>query len=108
MQLCRQASPHTTRRCTPQEAATLARLFARHDANGDDKLTADELRNLMGDLLPGGAKDISDESARAALQLLDADGDGLVELDEFAAWYATSRLWRHGESVAADNAKKEE
>jgi hypothetical protein len=80
----------------PEEAATLARLFARHDADGDDKLNADELRNLMSELVPSGQR-VSDEAARAALSILDADGDSLVELDEFAAWYATARLWHHGE-----------
>jgi hypothetical protein len=87
----------------PEEAATLARLFARYDADDDEKLTASELRSMMSELLPpgaGGAKQqVSDEAARAALSLLDADGDGLVELDEFAAWYASSRLWRQNEAV---------
>ena len=84
----------------PEEAATLARLFARHDADGDDKLTASELRAMMAELQPRGS-DVSEEAARAALSILDADGDGLVELDEFAAWYATSRLWKHGSEEAA-------
>ncbi len=90
----------------PEEAATLARAFARHDADGDDKLTAPELKALMADLVPGAAKQpVSDEAARAALEILDADGDGLVELDEFSAWYATSRLWHQGEAALQGGAE---
>jgi hypothetical protein len=93
----------------PEEGAMLARLFARHDADDDDKLTSEELRNMMAELLPpaaGGAKQqVSEEAARAALSLIDADGDGLVELDEFAAWYAASRLWRNDEAAVAESAE---
>ena len=82
----------------PEEAATLSRLFARHDTDGDDKLTPTELRAAMEELQPE-PKAISDDAARAAFAILDADGDGKVSLDEFAAWYATSRLWKHGEAL---------
>ena len=74
----------------PSEAATLARLFARFDADGDDKLDVGELRAMMAELTPH--KNVSLEAATAALHLLDVDGDGLVELDEFAAWYGSFRL----------------
>ena len=83
----------------PEEAATLSRLFARHDADGDDKLTPPELRAAMQELQPEPKQPVSDDAARAAFAILDADGDGKVSLDEFAAWYATSRLWKHGEAL---------
>jgi hypothetical protein len=36
----------------------------------------------------------------------DADEDGKVSLDEFAAWYATGRLWKHGEALEGGGAKE--
>ena len=92
----------------PEEAATLSRLFARHDADGDDKLTPPELRAAMEELQPAEHKQpVSDDAARAAFAILDADGDGKVSLDEFAAWYATSRLWKHGEALESSSSAKE-
>ena len=78
----------------PSEAATLARTFAKYDSDGDDKLNVQELRQMMKELTPGA--DVSEEAADAALAILDCDGDGKVELDEFAAWYGASRLWHRG------------
>ena len=83
----------------PEEAATLSRLFARHDADGDDKLTPPELRAVLEEMQPEPKQAVGDDAARAAFAILDADGDGKVSLDEFAAWYATSRLWKHGEAL---------
>ena len=92
----------------PEEAATLSRLFARHDADGDDKLTPPELRAAMEELQPEPKQPVSEDAARAAFSILDADGDGKVSIDEFAAWYATSRLWKHGETDKALEGGKEE
>lgn len=91
----------------PEEAATLSRLFARHDADGDDKLTPPELRAAMEDLQPEPKQPVSDDASRAAFAILDADGDGKVSLDEFAAWYATSRLWKHGDEDTTKALKDE-
>lgn len=77
----------------PAEAATLARLFARFDTDADDRLNVDELRALMSEL---SGTDVSADAATAAMQVLDVDGDGAVELDELAAWYGSSRLWHRG------------
>ncbi len=92
----------------PAEVATLSRLFVRFDADGDDKLDASELRAMMRELTPD--KEVSEEAATAALRLLDVDGDGLVELDEFAAWYGSSRLWHRGggELLANEEMRREE
>ena len=57
-----------------------AATFALIDADGDGKVSAAELKNLMSAL--GG--DISDEMAEHAVSTIDADGDGLVSLHELA------------------------
>ena len=52
------------------------------DADGDGKVSATELVQLMRSL----GDDVSDEAAARAVELMDADGDGLVSLDEFASY----------------------
>jgi Ca2+-binding EF-hand superfamily protein len=50
------------------------------DADGDGKVSATELVQLMRSL----GDDVTEEAATKAVKLMDADGDGLVSLDEFA------------------------
>jgi len=52
------------------------------DADGDGKVSATELVQLMRSL----GDDVSDEAAAGAVELMDADGDGVVSLDEFASY----------------------
>ena len=52
------------------------------DADGDGKVSATELVQLMRSL----GDDVTDEAAAKAVELMDADGDGLVSLDEFACY----------------------
>ena len=56
------------------------------DADGDGKVSATELVQLMRSL----GDDVTEEAATKAVELMDADGDGLVSLDEFA-YYLDSR-----------------
>ena len=57
------------------------------DADGDGKISATELVGLMRAL----GDDVTDEAAAKAVELMDTDGDGLVNLDEFARWQAGRR-----------------
>jgi Ca2+-binding EF-hand superfamily protein len=57
------------------------------DADGDGKISATELVGLMRGL----GDDVTDEAAAKAVELMDTDGDGLVNLDEFARWQAGRR-----------------
>ena len=50
------------------------------DADGDGKVSATELIQLMRSL----GDDVTEEAATKAVELMDADGDGLVSLEEFA------------------------
>ena len=56
--------------------------FELLDADGDGRLSAAELKRLMLAL----GEDITDEAAVAAVQVVDDDGDGLISLEEFAAY----------------------
>jgi Ca2+-binding EF-hand superfamily protein len=55
------------------------------DADGDGKVSAAELVQLMRQL----GDDVTDEAAAKAVDLMDADGDGLISLDEFARYLET-------------------
>jgi Ca2+-binding EF-hand superfamily protein len=59
--------------------------FAILDADGDGKISATELVQLMRGL----GDDVTDDAAAKAVELMDTDGDGLIGLDEFAAYLDT-------------------
>jgi Ca2+-binding EF-hand superfamily protein len=59
--------------------------FAILDADGDGKISATELVQLMRGL----GDDVTDEAAAQAVELMDTDGDGLINLEEFSAYQAS-------------------
>ncbi|MCH1922568.1 EF-hand domain-containing protein, partial [Shewanella sp. A3A] len=63
--------------------AELEQVFRRYDANGDGKISAEELasvlRALGAPLGPGEVRRMMDE--------MDSDRDGFVDLSEFAAFH---------------------
>lgn len=70
---------------SPQSGALSARVFAKYDADGDGSIGAGELRALcmeMGVVLSAAQLD-------AALRVMDTDGSGTIELDEFERWWAS-------------------
>jgi Ca2+-binding EF-hand superfamily protein len=71
------------------DTSEYAATFDLLDADGDGRLSAAELRNLMSAL----GEDITDEAAADAVQVVDDDGDGLISIEEFAA-YLSSRAPR--------------
>lgn len=64
-----------------------ASTFALIDVDGDGKISAAELKNMMSAL--GG--DISDEMAQHAVTTMDEDGDGLVSLHELADYLRSTQ-----------------
>ncbi|KAI3734535.1 hypothetical protein L6452_14006 [Arctium lappa] len=57
-------------------------VFNYFDENGDGKISAEELKNRIGSV--GGEEyRLSDEEAEMAVRLSDADGDGMLGLDDF-------------------------
>ncbi|WP_214326405.1 EF-hand domain-containing protein [Nonomuraea sediminis] len=52
------------------------------DADSDGRISADELVRLMEVL----GQPITQEAAQAGVTKLDKDGDGLIDLEEFAAF----------------------
>jgi len=71
---------------TEAQAADIALIFARYDTNDDGRLDLGELRRLC-DALDGEACPLDEGEWRAALQLMDTNRDGVVEFQEFVAYY---------------------
>jgi calmodulin len=63
----------------PSKYADTFRLI---DANGDGRISANELKRLMDAL----GDEISDGAAAEAVRIIDTDGDGQVTLAEFAGY----------------------
>lgn len=59
-----------------------AATFAMIDIDGDGRITAAELQQLMETL----GADVREEFAAHAIEVIDTDGDGLVSLEELTAF----------------------
>ncbi|CAN6300201.1 unnamed protein product [Urochloa humidicola] len=66
---------------SPPPASELASLFAAFDRDADGRISAAELRLCMRAAL---GEDVAAEDAEALVASADADGDGLLDGDEFA------------------------
>ncbi|HEX8803507.1 MAG TPA: EF-hand domain-containing protein [Acidimicrobiales bacterium] len=62
-----------------------AATFALLDTDGDGRVSASELKELMATL----GEEYSDETAQKAVEIIDTDGDGLISLEELAEYLAT-------------------
>lgn len=60
-------------------------IFSRFDADGDGKISPTELRCLMRTI----SHELSLEDAEAAVESTDANGDGLLDVDEFIRFLST-------------------
>ncbi|MGI5492700.1 EF-hand domain-containing protein [Microtetraspora malaysiensis] len=64
-----------------------AATFDLVDSDDDGLISAGELVRLMEVL----GERINVESAQAVINKVDADGDGLINIDEFGAWLQSGR-----------------
>ncbi|KAG1330888.1 putative calcium-binding protein CML41 [Cocos nucifera] len=70
-------SPHSS---TSRQADDFREAFHRFDANGDGKISSDELRSFFA----SAGEDMTLEEAERATGGLDSDGDGLMDYGDFA------------------------
>ncbi|KAI4339039.1 hypothetical protein MLD38_024025 [Melastoma candidum] len=64
--------------------AELKRVFDQFDTNGDGKISADELQHVLSSLSASSAPTTA-EDVRRAMEEVDADKDGFIDLAEFSA-----------------------
>ena len=69
---------------TEQSATKAAGVFAKYDSNEDYKLEMNEFKKLCDDA----DFTLNDEEVKIAMGMMDKNGDGVIEFDEFAAWWA--------------------
>ncbi|ONK67900.1 uncharacterized protein A4U43_C05F4960 [Asparagus officinalis] len=62
-------------------------IFNRFDANGDGKLSPSELRSLLRSI----SQELSPEEAEAVVESTDLNGDGLLDINEFAKFVGDRR-----------------
>jgi Ca2+-binding EF-hand superfamily protein len=67
------------------DTSEYAATFELLDADGDGRISAAELKNLMTAL----GEEITDEAAVQGVQVVDDYGDGLISLEEFASWMSS-------------------
>lgn len=69
---------------TQEGAMKAAGVFAKYDANDDYKLEMNEFKKLCDDA----DFTLNDAEVKAAMGMVDKSGNGVVEFDEFATWWA--------------------
>ncbi|KAF8058031.1 prxl2a [Scenedesmus sp. PABB004] len=79
------------------QAADIAGVFSRFDANEDGRLEQSELRTLCSQL----GTDISEVEAKEAVRLLDSGATGYISFSDFVEWYLGRRPSRQAKEDAA-------
>lgn len=69
-----------------EELARLREDFDFNDANHDGRITLGEFVRFMSALEAG----VTAEECRIGFEEIDTDGDGVIEFDEFVAWWRES------------------
>jgi calmodulin len=74
---------------TPEDIEEIRDIFNHFDKDKNGTIDAEELAALLEAL----GADMSDEEMAIGLSVVDADGNGTIEFDEFAAWWTDNDFW---------------
>ena len=83
-----------------QRSGACEKVFSKYDRNQDGSVDTSELRAMCMEM----GVWLSDGELRAAVHVLDTDGNGKIEFEEFARWWASSDRFerlRHSEAELA-------
>ncbi|KAK9091643.1 hypothetical protein Sjap_024820 [Stephania japonica] len=78
-----QENSHSVGGAEAESMADLEKVFNSFDANGDGKISSSELENVLRAL----GSETSKEELKQMMEEIDTDGDGFVDLKEFAEFY---------------------
>ncbi|KAL8161145.1 hypothetical protein V2J09_012634 [Rumex salicifolius] len=73
-------------RRSKKEAQDMEKVFQKFDANGDGRISASELESLLRAL----GSETSQEEVSRMMSEMDKDGDGFIDLNEFAEFHRGS------------------
>lgn len=83
-------------------APSIAEAFALFDEDGDGSLSVKELQQVLQ--RPGGGAPMSDEEVQAVIDTFDANGDGVLQIEEFAVmWAPMLEAVESGDAVLDDD-----
>jgi Ca2+-binding EF-hand superfamily protein len=68
---------------TPEELGELKETFEYNDLDGDGKIEFNEFFKMLNALEAGATR----QEARIGFDEVDTDDNGLIDLDEFVAWW---------------------
>ncbi|KAJ0971228.1 hypothetical protein J5N97_019187 [Dioscorea zingiberensis] len=81
------SSAHQLERKTSRRANEFREAFRRFDADGDGKISSEELRSFLA----WAGEDVSRQGAEAAMRDFDSDGDGLMDYEDFVRLMESDR-----------------
>jgi calcium-dependent protein kinase len=85
---------------TDTDKESLAAMFKQFDINGDGKLNAEEISNLMRHI------GHSEDEAKILLSMWDEDKDGVIDMDELKTGFAASKLGEQTRKELAESFKR--
>ena len=83
MSLTRKSESPSTRKSGHEERKEVQALFAQADSDDDHRINFIEFQELLENL----ESEMNADEARIGFDEIDTDGNGLIDSDEFLAWW---------------------